>query len=86
VLELPALATAGYTWQVTGEPDVAVLREERLRPAGPALGAPSMQELEFSSVRPGEGRLVLECRRPWEATAAERLELTIVVWDGSSGA
>jgi predicted secreted protein len=86
VLELHVLATAGYAWRVAAETDVVELREERLLSAGPPLGAPSLQELEFSAVRPGEGRLVLECGRPWEATAPERLELNIVVGDGPPGA
>jgi predicted secreted protein len=86
VLELPARATAGYTWHVTSQPDLLALREERFRRGGPALGALTEQELEFSGVRPGEGRLVLEYRRPGEGPAAERLELTVVVGGASPGA
>lgn len=79
VLELPALATAGYTWQVGRQPEVAALTEARIRPSGTALGAPSIQEFEFLATRPGESRLVLDYKRPWEATVSERLELDIVV-------
>ena len=85
VLELPAAATGGYTWQVASRPRVVVLREQRFLPASPARGGPSLQELEFSSVRSGEEALVLEYKRPWDTTVAERLEVGIVVEPGSSG-
>lgn len=85
VLELPAHATGGYMWQLARDPEVAVLREERILPAGPALGAPAVQEFEFLATRPGESRLVMEYKRPWESTLTERLELTVVVASESFG-
>lgn len=79
VLELPVLATAGYTWGIATMPDVIVLREERIRPTGAALGAPSMQEFEFRATRSGSGVLTLQLRRHWESSVAETLVLTVVV-------
>ncbi|MCL4800164.1 MAG: protease inhibitor I42 family protein [Burkholderiales bacterium] len=77
VVELPALATGGYAWQVARTPETAVLGEVRTRPAGAAVGASSIQEFEFVATRPGEGLLVMVYGRPWEKTVSERLEVTI---------
>ena len=78
VLELPARATGGYTWQLARAPETAALSDERIRPAGAALGAPSIQEFEFVATRAGESLLVMACRRPWETTVSEQLEVKIV--------
>jgi predicted secreted protein len=79
VLELPSRPTAGYAWEVSRAPDVAVLKEERMRPGGVAAGAASVQEFEFAAARAGEGTLVLLYKRPWERTARERIEWIVVV-------
>ena len=78
VLELPALATGGYTWQLTRKPETAVLSDERIRPAGATIGASSIQEFEFVATRAGEGMLVMAYKRPWETTVSELLEVKIV--------
>jgi predicted secreted protein len=78
VVELRALATSGYTWRVIREPGVAVLSDERIRSAGSAIGAPSIQEFEFVATRAGEGMLVMVYKRPWERTASEQLEVSVV--------
>jgi len=79
VLELSALATAGFTWLLNRESALAVLTQERIRPGGPGIGASSIQEFEFTAVRAGAGALVLEYKRPWEKATKERLELELEV-------
>lgn len=79
VLELQALATAGYAWRVAALPDVLELREERIRPTGSAAGAPSTQEFEFRATRAGTGLLKMQLSRHWEAAAVETIVLTVVV-------
>jgi predicted secreted protein len=79
VLELPGHATGGYVWRVAQEPGVAVLRSERILPAGSAPGGPSMQEFEFVPTHLGSGTLIMELKRPWESTLMERVILTVVV-------
>ncbi|MGH2571078.1 MAG: protease inhibitor I42 family protein [bacterium] len=78
-LELPSRPTAGYVWEVSRAPEVAVLKEERMRPGGAAAGATSVQEFEFTAAHAGEGVLVVEYKRPWERTARERIEWIVVV-------
>lgn len=79
VLELPALATGGFTWMLNGHPEVAVLRQERIRAGGPGIGASSIQEFEFVATRAGASTLLMEYKRPWENVEGERLEIEIVV-------
>ena len=79
VLELPAAATAGFEWLLERGPEVAVLSQERIRPAGPGIGASSIQEFEFAATRAGTSTLLMEYKRPWEAEEGERLEIEIVV-------
>ncbi|HWJ05776.1 MAG TPA: protease inhibitor I42 family protein [Steroidobacteraceae bacterium] len=79
VLELRALATAGFTWSIATMPDLLVLRDERIGPTRSALGAPSVQEFEFRATRPGSGTLAMQLARHWESTPAEIRELTVVV-------
>lgn len=79
LLELPAFATAGFTWLLNREPEVAVLTQERIRPAGPGIGALSVQEFEFAAMHAGASTLLVEYKRPWENVTGERLEIEIVV-------
>jgi predicted secreted protein len=79
VLELPVHATGGYTWRVAQDPGVAILRNERVMPAGSAHGGPSMQVFEFKATNPGSGELIMELKRPWESSPTETLMLTVVV-------
>lgn len=79
VLELPALATGGFTWLLNRNPEVAVLSQERIRPGGPGIGASSIQEFEFAATRAGAGTLLMEYKRPWEGVEGKRLEIEIVV-------
>lgn len=83
VLALPARATAGYIWRVVQTPAVLALVREEISSDPARPGARATQELEFRSVKPGSGTLVLEYKRPWEATAAERMELGVVVESSS---
>jgi predicted secreted protein len=78
VLALPASTTGGYRWEVIQEPEVARLAAERIVPGTSAAGSRSTHELEFVATSPGAGRLVLAYRRPWEQSATERLEMTVV--------
>jgi predicted secreted protein len=78
MVELPVLATGGYAWQLTHEPETATLSDERIRPTGAAIGGSSIQEFEFVATRAGEGTLVIVCKRPWETTVSDRLEVKIV--------
>jgi len=79
VLELGAAATAGFTWMLRQESEVAVLGEERIRPGGPRLGASSIQEFEFTATRVGTSPLLLEYKRPWEGGDGKRLTIEVVV-------
>jgi predicted secreted protein len=79
VLELPAAATAGFTWSLRQNPELATVAEERIRPSGPGIGAASVQEFELAAVRVGVSRLELEYKRPWENVTRQRLEMEIVV-------
>lgn len=78
VVALPVLAAAGYAWEITREPGTARLTGTRMRPGGPAIGGASVQELEFVATHAGEGTLVVTCKRPWETTVTDRLEVKIV--------
>jgi predicted secreted protein len=84
VLELSAIATAGYEWQLSQVPDVVVLSAERIKQAGPQKGAPATQEFEFLATRPGEGRLKLEYKRSWESKVTDRFELAVFVSQAST--
>ena len=79
IVELPAAATAGFTWRVVEAPAIATLTQERIRPGGPGLGASSVQEFEFTATRAGASTLSMEYKRPWENVPGERLEIDIVV-------
>lgn len=79
VLELPALATGGYTWQMTRKPNIATLSGERTRPGGPVMGSRSIQEFEFVATRAGKDTLLMVYKRPWETTVTDQLEVGLVV-------
>lgn len=79
MLELPAAATAGFTWMLRRESEVAVLGEERIRPGGPLLGASSIQEFEFTATRSGTSPLVMEYKRSWESGEGKQLAIAVVV-------
>jgi predicted secreted protein len=79
ILELPAVATAGFTWLLNQDLEVAVLTQERMRPGEPSRGAISIQEFEFAAIKSGASTLLLEYKRPWENVTKERREVDIVV-------
>jgi predicted secreted protein len=79
VLALPAAATAGFTWCLSQDPEVARLGGERIQPGGPGIGGAAVQEFEFAAVRVGVGTLQLEYKRPWENATRQRLEIELVV-------
>jgi predicted secreted protein len=77
VVELPVRATAGYAWEVTRQPETVRLEDKRIGPASAAIGGSAIQEFEFAAISPGEETLMLTCKRPWEATVVDRLEVKV---------
>ena len=73
------MATAGFKWVLKRESDVAVLSEEGIDRASPAVGGSSIQRFEFAAARGGTTTLVMEYKQPWEAETTERLEIEVEV-------
>lgn len=84
LLELPARPTSGYVWSIVRDPGITHLAEERMQPVSAAAGAPAIQQFQFLATRAGDAKLVLEYRRPWESTPLERLEVNVIVENGSA--
>lgn len=91
-VELETIPTAGYVWQVTGQPDMLALTDEATRPTDPEVqnqpgftGGSHYMAFDFTAVTPGTGTLELTEGRPWELEAGEPPEgtfsLTITVTD-----
>jgi len=91
-VELETIPTAGYVWQVTGQPDMLALTDEATRPTDPEVqnqpgftGGNHYMAFDFTAVTPGTGTLELTEGRPWELEAGEPPEgtfsLTITVTD-----
>jgi inhibitor of cysteine peptidase len=91
-VELETIPTAGYVWQVTGQPDMLALTDEATRPTDPEVqnqpgftGGNHYMAFDFTAIAPGTGALELTEGRPWELEAGEPPEgtfsLTITVTD-----
>lgn len=78
-LELPARATAGFTWVLTQKPETIQLDHEDIRPVGPQLGGRSIQRFEFVATSAGAGKLVMEHKRPWLSAVGEKLEIEVSI-------
>jgi predicted secreted protein len=78
VVELPVRATAGYAWELTRQPETIRLEDTRIRPASAAIGGSAIQGFEFVATRAGEDTLMLTCKRPWETTVVDRLEVKVI--------
>jgi hypothetical protein len=53
--------------------------ERRAATAGrPRDGGSCIQEFEFVATRAGEGTLAMHCKREWETTVIDRLEVKVV--------
>ena len=63
-------AGTGYQWQVVepGQPQLAAIAApaEATTAAPSRPGGPTLQRLRFRAEQPGQARLRLEYRRPWE--------------------
>jgi predicted secreted protein len=69
-VELLALPSAGYRWELVLGADsaalVGLLASEWQRPPGEMLGGPAKQVFRFKALVPGELDLVFCYRRPWQ--------------------
>jgi len=71
-LELPLRSGTGYRWvlETTPAPVLEGDLEGRFVPrSDPRPGGPILQRWEFAAYAPGQVRLVLSLRRPWEPAA-----------------
>jgi len=62
-------AGTGYQWQVVepGQPQLAAVAPAEATTDAPSRpGGPTLQRLRFRAEQPGQVRLRLEYRRPWE--------------------
>lgn len=83
-LELQANPTTGYQWELSAEPDAAVVRvvsDTYVAPDSDAMGAGGTQRLVVEGVAAGSTTLELRYVRPWEADEppAETAEFDITV-------
>jgi predicted secreted protein len=83
VLRLPGLGSAGYEWSCDVIGDEGVVGISRETPAGPSVPAPGGlppsnfnvdEALVVKARKPGQVRLHLTLRRPWERDAAPQDE------------
>ncbi|MCL7715482.1 protease inhibitor I42 family protein [Stenotrophomonas mori] len=77
-------AGTGYRWQVVedGHPQLAALPAAAADDTAAAMpGGATVQHLRFRAVQPGQARLRLEYRRPWEPAgpAARSAEYAVSV-------
>ena len=77
-VELETIPTAGYIWQVTGQPGFLTLADEKTRPTDPEVqnqpgytGGNHYMAFDFTVTAPGTGTLELTEGRPWELEAGE---------------
>jgi predicted secreted protein len=88
VVELPAIPSAGYIWQMRGAPSCLKLVAEGARPQNPEavrrgmVGGSSFLRFDFAATAPGPCTLILDYGRPWEMqsgsapTSTFRLDVT----------
>ena len=75
VVTLTEMAGAGYQWHIdSAAPSIVEVLPEVGQPAVPtAPGANNVREIRFRIVSPGQTRIDLSHRRPWEgATSANK--------------
>ncbi|MFL6239314.1 MAG: protease inhibitor I42 family protein [Actinomycetes bacterium] len=66
-LVLPEKATTGFQWEADDPGDaLAVESSELVPPADARAGAAATRRVVVRAVQPGNGRLSLRLRRPWE--------------------
>jgi inhibitor of cysteine peptidase len=73
VIELEANPSTGYTWELSGPLDEAIvvsLGSDHEAGDGDAVGAPGTQELSFRAVGEGTTTIALQYVRPWETDVA----------------
>ncbi|WP_321490418.1 protease inhibitor I42 family protein [uncultured Hyphomonas sp.] len=77
-VELETIPTAGYIWQVTGQPGFLELTGEQTRPTNPEVqnqpgftGGSHYMAFDFAVTGAGTGTLELTEGRPWELEAGE---------------
>ncbi|MDQ3822602.1 MAG: protease inhibitor I42 family protein [Actinomycetota bacterium] len=78
-VDLDAVPTAGYVWSVEDLPGELSLVDDRVRPAGEAIGGSAKQTLVFRASSPGKYLVPLRYGRPWEAEPEQRLVVEIDV-------
>ena len=84
VIELEANPSTGYSWELAGPLDEAVvvaLGSDHEAGEGDAVGAPGTQELSFKAVGEGTTTIALQYVRPWETdlAPAETQDFTVNV-------
>lgn len=81
---LPETRTAGYHWIATenGEP-ILKLMSQTTNPNAGAVGGSGRSLWHFRAVSPGETKLKLEYRRPWEKSAEPTRTFTLKIHVGS---
>ncbi len=64
---LPENRSTGFRWvfEADGSPACKIV-EDRTTPGSPRPGAPGAHCWTFQAIAPGQGRIVLRSRRPWE--------------------
>ena len=80
VITLDANPSTGYSWHVL-EMDASILKAEKkeFQPRSNLLGAPGMEILCFTGLRPGDTKLVLGYLRPWEKKVKPFATFSVIV-------
>ncbi len=74
IIALEANPTTGYSWQLAGEFDHAVLELEKMEykpPATDRLGAGGEEKWTFKALEVGRTTLSFRCVRPWEVEGGD---------------
>ena len=81
IVAITEMSGAGYQWQFDPAPPpmLEVLPEEPTKALAPAPGASSVREIRLRITAPGEARVELAHRRPWEGAASATKRFSLLV-------
>lgn len=79
VIALDANPTTGYQWEPAFDAGVLTLLALEPPAPGAGIGAGGLARWRFKGASAGTTRLVMACRRPWEAAPVETLTYEVTV-------
>ena len=77
-LELSAIPTAGYKWEVAFDSSLLTLLDESYKPTG-KIGGKNVQRFEFEPRSTGKVVISATYKRPWEAQAQEKKSFDVTI-------